>query len=158
MRRERSDHTLQPTALVNEFFLKLCARQNVVWRNRAHFMAAASRAMRRILVDYARSRKAGKRGGEYKLPLDGCETFGCASGVDVEDIHVVLDELAAEDERMAQVVEMRFFGGLSNAEVAEALGVCERTVKRDWQVARAWLFARLQRNGNNAHGAGKTDL
>lgn len=158
MRRERFDHTLQPTALVNEFVVRLCASQHLVWRDRAHFLAVASRAMRRILVDYARAHNAEKRGGDSKLRMEGLEDIQAPRVVDVLEIHEVLEQLAEEDERMAKIVEMRYFGGLQNSEVAEALGVSERTVKRDWELARAWLYARLRRKEIDADGTGKTDI
>ena len=146
MRRERRDHTLQPTALVNEFFLRLAKARSIGWQSRAHFLAAASRAMRLMLVDYSRSHNAGKRGGgaSASMEIEGAEPAHAPRTVDIMEIDELLTALAAEDPRMASVVEMRCFGGLTNLEIAEVLGVDERTVKRDWQVARAWMFNRLQ--------------
>ena len=145
MRRERPDHTLQPTALVNEFFLRLAKARNVNWQSRAHFLAAASRAMRLMLVDYSRSHKAGKRQHGYpNMEFESGEPAQDPGVIDIIQIDELLTALAAEEPRMAAVVEMRCFGGLTHAEIAEVLGVDERTVKRDWQVARAWMFSRLR--------------
>jgi RNA polymerase sigma factor (TIGR02999 family) len=151
MRGERRDHTLQPTALVNEFVLRLCGHITQPWKDRVHFLAVASRAMRRILVDYARAHRSDKRGGHHsKIQLEGINTPQPHTLCDVLALDESLQQLATEDARMAEVVELRFFGGLSNAEVAEMLGVGERTVQRDWQVARAWLYARLRREKSDA--------
>ena len=145
MRRERADHTLQPTALVNEAYLRLVNQNRVRWQDRAHFFAVAAQKMRRILVDHARKRGAEKRGGgEILVALDE----GIDPGTPPEDVNVValdeaLEELAVLDERQSRVVEMRFFGGVTLKETAEALGVSPATVKRDWQTAKAWLFRRL---------------
>jgi RNA polymerase sigma factor (TIGR02999 family) len=146
MSQERRDHTLQPTALVNEFFLRLARARNIGWQNRAHFLAAASQAMRLLLVDYSRSHNAGKRGGDHmsNMEIEGAEPAQTPRIVDVLEIDELLTALAAEEPRMARVMEMRCFGGLTHAEIAEVLGVDERTVKRDWQVARAWMFNRLR--------------
>jgi len=144
MRRERKDHTLQPSALVNEAYVKLIGTKDIPWQNRSHFYSTAARVMRNILIDYARTRSAERRGGapakmelrEDLLVVD-----------EQPDRFLVLDEalnrLAAMDERQAQVVELRFFGGLSVEETAAVLSVSEKTVKRDWAVARAWLEAEL---------------
>jgi RNA polymerase sigma factor (TIGR02999 family) len=151
MRRERPDHTLQATALVNEFVVQLCAAVQQPVQDRLHFMAIASRAMRRILVDHARSHNADKRGGTaWKVELASGKLPQPRELRDILEIHDLLEKLAAQDDRMAEVVEMRYFGGLSNSEVAKALGVAERTVKRDWQLARAWLFAHLHRGKSDA--------
>src|SRR5204862_5104526 len=132
-----------PTALVNEFFLQMARHQGFRYQNRAHFMAIASRAMRRLLVDYSRARGADKRGGgAAKVQMDGMESLP-AKVFDILEINDALDRLAAEEPRMARVVELRCFGGLKYSEIAEVLQVDERTAKRDWQVARAWLFGRL---------------
>ena len=144
MRGERPDHTIQPTALVNEFFLEMARSQEINWRSRSHFLAVASQAMRRFLIDYARAHTAERRGGGVpKLQLDGLE-FKQDYALDALIIGELMDRLAAEEPRMAQVVEMRCFGGLNYEEIAEVLGVDERTAKRDWQVARAWLFGHLR--------------
>ena len=149
MRRERSDHTLQATALVNEFVVRLCTVTQQPWQSRLHFLAVASRAMRRILVDHARARNSEKRGGpDCKVQLE--DNVADPRGFqDILEIHHLLEKLSSEDPRMADVVELRYFGGLSNAEVAETLGIAERTVKRDWQVARAWLYAQMHKRNTD---------
>ena len=142
---ERTDHTLRTTALVNEAYLRLVNTSRVQWQHRAQFFAAAARSMRRILVDYARRYRAGKRGGGLGvLPLD-------EAALVVEeraDMLIALDEalerLAAMDARLCRVVECRYFAGLTDEETAEALGVTSRTVRRDWVKARGWLYAELQ--------------
>jgi RNA polymerase sigma factor (TIGR02999 family) len=138
---ENPGHTLQTTAAVHEAYFKLVGLDRIDWRDRAHFFAAAAGAMRRVLIDYARRRRALKRGGGLRpLSLDD-------AAIDIDeraDTLVALDEaltqLASHDERLARVVEYRFFGGLSETETAEALGVTERTVRRDWVKAKAWLY------------------
>lgn len=142
LRRERPDHTLQPTALVHEAYLRLADEPDARWENRAHFLAVAAQAMRRILVDHARGRNALKRGsGESLRPLEGIDVE--AAGADATIDLLVLDEalarLASLDARQARVVELRFFGGLTVEETAAVTGLSERTVKREWQMARAWL-------------------
>lgn len=145
MRSERSDHTLQATALANEAYLKLAHRKDANWQNRAHFFAVAARVMRRILLDYARSHRAQKRGGQRpRLPLSEVYVFSPARCEEVIILDEVLTKLSKKDEDAAKVVELRFFGGLSVAETAEALQTSERTVKRKWKLARAWLHARLR--------------
>ena len=144
MRRERDGHTLQTTALVNEAYLRLVDVQNVRWQDRAHFFAIAGQVMRRILVDAARARAAGKRGGDAGcVPLD--ESIDAMPGRDPELIRLdeALEALARVDPRKAQVVEMRFFGGLSVEDIAEVLHSSPRTVARDWSLARAWLLREL---------------
>jgi RNA polymerase sigma factor (TIGR02999 family) len=144
MRSERSDHTLQPTALVHEAYLKLVDQKRVQWQNRAHFLAVAARTMRRILVDHARRQKAEKRGGGGKMTLhENLESSDDGLEVDVLALEDALTRLAAVDERAHKVVELRFFAGLEVAETAEVLGVSEPTVKRDWRFARAWLGRQL---------------
>jgi RNA polymerase sigma factor (TIGR02999 family) len=151
MRRERPDHTLQATGLVSEFFVYIARTATFTPRTRAHFLSLASVVMRRLLVDYARARKCDKRGGQLvRVDMDQMERGDARHFVDLLEIDDLLTRLAASDDRMARVVEMRFFGGLTNAEAGEVLGVYERTVKRDWQVARAWLYSQLRRDG--AHG------
>jgi RNA polymerase sigma factor (TIGR02999 family) len=158
MRSERADHTLQPTALVSEFFLQLAKHEDLSWRNRAHFLAVASQAMRRILVDYARAHKAGKRGGaRLKVQLDELMLPERGDLYDITELNELLEKLASEEPRMAQVVEMRCFGGLTHEEIGESLGIDKRTVKRDWQVARAWLFGQLRKGGSDASGRVGTD-
>lgn len=144
MRRERADHTLQATALVNEAYLRLIEVKRVRWENRAHFFAMASRLMRRILVDAARSRDHQKRGGGAPmLSLDEALVVPCEPGDDLVALDEALTALAAVDARKSQVVEMRFFGGLDIDETAEALHVSRDTVKRDWRVAKLWLLREL---------------
>jgi RNA polymerase sigma factor (TIGR02999 family) len=145
LRRERPGHTLQTSALINEAYLRLVDAQDVPWQSRAHFFAVAANLMRRILVDHARRKRAGKRGGaDVRLPLD--EAMGVAGGqqVDLIALDEALEMLAALDPQQARVVELRFFTGLSVEETAEALGVSPRTVKRDWGMARAWLYGELK--------------
>ncbi len=144
LRRERPDHTLQPTALVNEAFMRLIDQQNVQWQNRAHFFGVAAESMRRILVDHARRRLAGKRGG-------GVVTVALREGMDWpdgRDLNIVelddaLQALARLDPQQSKVVELRFFAGLSVEETAEVLGVSATTVKREWRMARAWLVREM---------------
>jgi RNA polymerase sigma factor (TIGR02999 family) len=145
MRQQRPDHTLQTTALVNEAYLRLIDSDQVRWQNRTHFFAISAQLMRRILVDFARAKKADKRGGdkhmvtfEEKLPVS----------IEKESELLALDEalkeLATMDERQSQIVEMRYFGGLNEKEIAEALNISTRTVRRDWSIARAWLYRELK--------------
>jgi RNA polymerase sigma-70 factor (ECF subfamily) len=144
MRRERPNHTLQPTALVNEAYLRLIRQREVDWQSRAHFFAMSARLMRRILVDHARKRNA--RGRPNKQCLVPIEEVLADSGKDLSDLLVfddALNRLAEEYPRQARVVDLRFFGGLSEAEIAEALGISVRTVKSDWRSARAWLYSDL---------------
>lgn len=141
MRGERHDHTLQPTALVNEAFMKV-ARPGVSFESRVHFFNAASLAMRRILVDHAKARKADKRGGAWEQVSLGDVTEQ-APPVDVLALDEALSELARLSPRQAQVVQLRFFGGLSEEEAAELLGVSGKTVRRDWSAARLWLHDRM---------------
>ena len=147
MRRENPDHTLQPTALVNEAYLKLVGQSRVEWKNRAHFFGVAAQVMRRVLVDHARGRLADKRGGgAAHVTLDdfhaGAGDEG-AGAVDLLDLNDALDKLASLDADQARVVELRYFTGLSIEETAEAMGTSPATVKRDWAVARAWLKREL---------------
>ena len=143
MQRERPNHTLQPTVLVHEAFLQLAATDKVDWQNRAHFFALASRAMRRVLIDHARSAKAQKRpGGHQQVELHSAMRVS-EQPVDVLALNEVLDRLTAIDERQAKIVEMRFFAGLTFEEIAEVLGISVSTAKRDWTMARAWLHAEL---------------
>lgn len=151
MARERTDHTLQTTALVNEAYVRLVDARQVTWQDRAHFFAVCARAMRRILVDHARSRGYQKRGGG-KVRVQFDDAFGMALSADSNLLNLdeALDRLSSLDPRKGKVVEMRFFGGLSVEETAEALSVSPETVMRDWKLARAWLYRELsadQRNG-----------
>jgi RNA polymerase sigma factor (TIGR02999 family) len=150
MKNERADHTLQATALVNEFVVRLCTDTQQPWQSRLHFLAVASRAMRRILVDHARAHNSEKRGGlDQKVALED-NLAEPRKFHEVLEIHELLEKLSIEDPRMANVVELRYFGGLSNNEVAEILGIGERTVNREWQVARAWLYARMHKSDVDA--------
>ena len=145
LRRERSNHTLQPTALINEAYLKLIDQRDVKWQNRAHFFAIAAQAMRRILTDYARERKREKRGGAVEdLPIE--EAFAIVSrekSVDLIALDEALNKLAKFDERQAKVVELRYFSGLSIDETAEVLNVSNVTIRRDWNMAKAWLHQEI---------------
>lgn len=144
MKRERLEHTLQATALVNEAYLRLIEVRSVQWQNRAHFFAMAARLMRRILVDAARSRGYQKRGGgAAMLSLDEALIVPAEPGEDLVALDAALVALAAIDERKSQVVEMRFFGGLTLDETAEALHISRDTVKRDWKLAKSWLLREL---------------
>jgi RNA polymerase sigma-70 factor (ECF subfamily) len=143
LRRERRGHTLRPTDLVHETYLRLCA-QNSAWQNRAQFFGVASRLMRRILVDHARARGAAKRGGGLRVTLVDSPASSPSAGPDLLDLDAALDELAALDERQARLVELRFFGGLSVEEAAEAVGVSLATAGREWATAKAWLHRRLK--------------
>jgi RNA polymerase sigma-70 factor (ECF subfamily) len=145
LRAERSSHTLQATALVNELYIRLFGSQPLDWQNRTHFFAVAAKTLRRILVDYARLKRAGKRQGEaVNIPLDFVEE---SLGQRVDDgvllINDLLDALFAVEPRAAHVVELRFFGGLTEEEISQVIGVSTITVKRDWRFARAWLKNQL---------------
>ena len=146
MGHERAGHTLQPTALVNEAYLKLVDIRQIQWQDRAHFFAMSSRLMRRVLVDAARARGYQKRGaGAQQVSLHEEMARTEAQGADVLALDAALEKLTALDQRKSQVVEMRFFGGLSIEETAEALHVSERTVKRDWTMAKLWLLRELRK-------------
>jgi RNA polymerase sigma factor (TIGR02999 family) len=148
MGHERNGHTLQPTALVNEAYLKLIDIRHVQWHDRAHFFAMSSRVMRRVLVDAARARGYQKRGaGAHQVTLDEGRVGSKEPPADVVALDDALTALAVIDERKSQVVEMRYFGGLSIEETAEALGVSVRTVKRDWTMAKLWLVRELKKSG-----------
>ena len=145
LRRERRDHTLQATALVHEAFLKLVDQRAVRWQNRAHFFGIAAQAMRRILVDHARARAAGKRGdGARPVALDDAMLLTDAPDVDVLALDEALTRLAVLDPQQSRVVELRFFGGLTMDETAEVLHISPATVGRDWTLAKAWLYAELR--------------
>ena len=145
MRGERAEHTLQPSALVNEAYARLLDVKRIQWQDRAHFFAMSARVMRRILVESARARKFQKRGGGAEVvSLDEALIVSNEPGRDLVALDDALKTLADLDPRKAQVVEMRFFGGLQEDEVAEVLGVSTITVKRDWKAARAWLISQLQ--------------
>ena len=145
LRRERADHTLQPTALVNEAYMLMVGQRNARWQNRAQFFGVAAQLMRRILVDHARLRQAEKRGGtgQQRLSLSDVERASDKSEVDLLALHEALDELARLDPQQSRIVELKFFGGLSIEETAEVLGVGHATIERDWKMARAWLRSKL---------------
>jgi RNA polymerase sigma factor (TIGR02999 family) len=145
LRRERIEHTLQPTALVHETYLRLAKQDRIAWQNRAQFYGVAAQMMRRILVDHARARKMAKRSGQWaRVTLADFAATQHSPDVDVLDLHAALDELATFDERKSKVAELRFFGGLSLDDTGEVLQVSVATVEREWQAARAWLFSRLK--------------
>ena len=145
LRREAVGHTLQPTALVNEAYLKLVG-QKTNWQNRAHFFAISAKLMRRILVDHARQRQAVKRGGseQQRLSITSAETIVKQPAVDLLALNEALDELAKMDQQQGRIVELKFFAGLSIEETAEVLGISHATVERDWKMARAWLRRQLE--------------
>jgi RNA polymerase sigma factor (TIGR02999 family) len=143
LRHERREHTLQPTALVHEAYLRLAGQSDLHWEDRAHFVGIAARAMRWVLVDHARRRRVGKReGGLVRVTLDD-EHYGKAPDVEILALDDALSALAKKDERLASIVEMRYFGGLTIAEAAEVLGVGTATVEREWRIAKAWLLREL---------------
>jgi len=151
LRRERQDHTLQPTALVNEAYLRLIDQKQVQWQNRAHFVGVAAQMMRRILVDHARNHSRAKRGGgARKVSLDEAMALSEERADDLVELDEALTALAAFDERKSRVVEMRYFGGLSVEETAEVLKVSEITVARDWKLAKAWLYTTINDNREHA--------
>jgi RNA polymerase sigma factor (TIGR02999 family) len=144
LRRERRDHTLQPTALVHEAYLRLIGQDRVAWQNRAHFFCIAAQMMRRILIDHAREHQAAKRpGAGLRVALD--DQVGASRPLDCEVLLLdqALEELGQLDERQAQIVELRYFGGMSEQEVATVLSLSRATVTREWQTARAWMFRRM---------------
>jgi len=147
LNNERPDHTLQSTALVHEAYVRLTHQQLPEWQNRAHFFAVSAQLMRQILVDYARSHRASKRGGSaYKLALEDLQEEPQATDVDVVALDDALKTLATMDAQQSRVVELKFFGGLSIEDTAEVLGISPSTVKRDWVTARAWLYRELDRS------------
>ena len=150
MRGQPPDHSLQATALVNEAYVRLVDVQEMNWQNRAHFLAMAARLMRRILVDSARARASHKRGGDA-VRVSFCEELAVADskGLDMLGLDDALHALADLDQRQSQVVELRFFGGLSVAETAAVLGISGETVMRDWKVARAWLMREMKAQGHS---------
>lgn len=147
MRSERDDHTLQPTALVHELYLRLAGQRQVAWQNRLQFFTFAAQLMRKILVDHARRHRASKRGrGAPRLPLDEALELPLGASVDLERLDEALKDLARLDPRQSQIVELRFFGGLSVREVQEVMGCSRATVVRDWRTAKLWLLHYLQRS------------
>jgi RNA polymerase sigma-70 factor, ECF subfamily len=152
MRRERKDHTLQTTALVHEAYLKLVRQQATAWECRSHFFGIAAQLMRRILIDHARGHLREKRGGtQVILPLNEALAFSPEHSEDLLRLDEALNRLSKLDPRQGQVVELRFFGGLSVEETAEYLDVSPKTVKRDWAVAKAWLHGELRRSDGNLY-------
>jgi len=146
LRQERPDHTLQPTALVHEAYLKLVDQTRVDWKNRAHFFGVAAQVMRRILVDHARRHRASKRGGlRQKLTLDEAVDYSQPRDVDLVALDDALTALAQLDARQSKIVEFRFFGGLTIEETAVALGISPATVKVDWSMAKAWLRREIRK-------------
>jgi len=146
LRRERGNHTLQPTALVNEAYLKLVDQRNAKWQNRAQFFGISAQLMRRILVDHARQHQAAKRGGskQQRLSITSAERVVKQPEIDLLALNEALEELTIMDPQQAQIVELKFFGGLSIEETAEVLGIGHATVERDWKIARAWLRRQLE--------------
>ena len=146
LRRERAGHLLQPTALVNEAFLRLMSLKELDWQSRSHFFGVAAGVMRRILVDYARTHLAAKRGGSWcRVPLDDATATASCLDVDLLDLNAALADLARQDGLQERLVELRYFAGLSIEETAEVLEVSPTTVKREWDLARAWLYRRLKK-------------
>jgi RNA polymerase sigma factor (TIGR02999 family) len=142
---QRPNHTLQTTALVNEVYLRLADQTSLRWQNRAHFFAVAARAMRQILVSYARTQQSQKRGGgAFKVDLDEAALVSPQQSREIVDLHAALEELSALDSRKAQVVELKYFGGLNYDEIAEVLKISRITVRRDWEFAKVWLYTELQ--------------
>jgi len=146
LRRERQDHTLQPTALVNEAYLKLVDQKSARWQNRAQFYGVAAQLMRRILVDHARQHQAAKRGGpsQERLSITSAGQLGERPDLDLLAVHEALQELKTFDSQQERIVELRFFGGLSIEETAEVMRIGHATVERDWKMARAWLRKKLE--------------
>ena len=145
--KERGNHTLQPTALVHEAYARLVDQTRVNWQNRAHFYGIASNMMRRVLIDHARAHATGKRGGGVMhLSIDDVQIPIEERAASLLDLDEALEKLKEMDERKCKIIEMRFFGGLSDEEIAEVLGVSTRTVLRDWKTARLWLYRELTRN------------
>lgn len=146
LRRERAEHSLQPTALVNEAYLKLVDQKNAKWQNRAHFFGIAAQLMRRILVDHARRHQAAKRGGEnqQRISITSAEKIVKQLEVDLLALNEALDQLAKMDQQQSKIVELKFFGGLSIEEIAAVLSIGHATVERDWKMARAWLRRQLE--------------
>lgn len=150
MGRERAAHTLQPTALVHEAFLRLVNQHEINWQNRAQFFGVAAQMMRRILVNHARDRRAAKRGGgEIQLSLDETIDYFAQQDVNLVRLDEALNALAQIDEQQSRIVELRFFGGLSIEETAEVVRVSPATVKREWRIAKAWLYDEINQKGDS---------
>ena len=143
LRRERRDHTLQPTALVNEAYVRLLGQHRASWQNRAQFFGVAAQIMRRVLLDYARERQAAKRPGGIRITLDEAARVEPPVECEVLMLNEALEALARLDERQAQIVELKYFGGLSEEDVAAVLSLSRATITREWQSARAWLYRRM---------------
>jgi RNA polymerase sigma-70 factor, ECF subfamily len=142
---QRSNHTLQTTALVNEAYLRLADQTNPRWQDRAHFFAVAARAMRQVLVSYARGQQAQKRGrGALKVDLDEAALVSPEESKEIVELHEALEQLSALDPRKAEIVELKYFGGLSYDEIAEVLKISRITVRRDWEFAKVWLYTQLR--------------
>jgi RNA polymerase sigma-70 factor, ECF subfamily len=158
MRRERTDHTLQATALVHEAYLKLVEQRSVDWQSRAHFFGIAAQVMRRILVDHARGHLREKRGGGQRLvPIDEVLVFAPEQSLELVKLDQSLERLSKLDPRQGKIVELRFFGGLTGEQTAELLGISPKTVKRDWSMAKAWLHGDLkQGHGDLARELGNS--
>jgi len=148
LQRERQGHTLQTTALVHEAYLRLCDQRPFQADNRSHFVGIAARLMRQILVDYARSHRAAKRGADRRVELDAIEALPQLRNTDVVALDDALQALAQVDEQQSRLVELRFFGGLTTEEAAEVLGISRSTAKREWNVAKAWLTRQMKRSGH----------
>lgn len=145
VQRERAGHTLQTSALVNEAYLRLAGQQDVSWQNRAHFFAVTAQTMRHLLIDHARRRRYAKHGGELQqVPIDDASQMSMQRATELIALEEALDELATLDQRKSQVVELRYFGGLSLEETAEVMNVSLMTVRRDWRAAKAWLYRRIK--------------
>lgn len=146
LRRERVNHTLQPTALVHEAFLRLIDQSKVNWQNRAHFFGAAARLMRQILINHAEARRAAKRGGEAeRISLNDVDQFTVEPGLDLVALNEAMERLEQIDPPQSRIVELRYFSGLTIEEIAEVMGISPATVKREWSTARAWLRRELSR-------------
>jgi RNA polymerase sigma factor (TIGR02999 family) len=153
LQRERPDHTLQATGLVHEAYLRLVDQSTTTWQNRAHFFGVAAQVMRRVLVDYARTHRAEKRGGGWdKLAFDEAFAPSAERSVDLVALDDALKDLLALDPQQSQIVELRFFGGLTNEEIAEVLDISPRTVKREWRIAKAWLRRQIMTEEDDAAG------
>jgi len=158
MRSERPDHSLQPTALVNEAYLRLRKMHSIDWQSRSHFLAVSAHTMRQILVDHARAKNAGKRGVDWNRVTSTGEIGAAVEApVDILELDEALAQLESFDQRQAKVVEMRFFGGLSEDEIGAELGISERTVKRDWRIAKAWLYHELSHTATPARTLGSAE-
>jgi RNA polymerase sigma factor (TIGR02999 family) len=153
LQRERPGHTLQSAALVHEAYLRLIDQRPFETENRAHFLAVASRLMRQILVDYARTHGAAKRGADVTIHLDVSLALPQVRTTDLVDLDDALNDLAALDEQQGRIVELRFFGGLATEEIADVLGISASTVKRDWNVAKAWLTRQMKKGTRGKTGA-----